>query len=100
MTLLTAGLFVAGLVVGLVLMWLLRRSDVKRITDITARLTLALGTNLRLGNRVDELESRVSDLETENTSLRDRNTMLSGLVGADAERAALEGSCADEAEWL
>ncbi len=46
-----------------------------------------------------ELHGQIVRLEAENASLRERNGMLAGLVGADAERAALAGACADEAGW-
>lgn len=48
--------------------------------------------------RVDAVWRRhLDEVAAENASLRARNEMLVGLVGGDAERAALSSSCADEA---
>ncbi|GGK62014.1 hypothetical protein Sme01_03930 [Sphaerisporangium melleum] len=89
------------IVVGLVVLgaanagwwWLRGRSLRERVTSLTGQLATAMRNAFRLSGHVSELEA-------ENASLKARNEMLAGLVGADAERAALQGSCADEARWL
>ncbi len=81
------------LVAAVVGLWLRARFDAARIKALEAKLGATLANALRLSGRI-------SKLEAQNVSLRERNEMLVGLVGADAERAALSGACADEARWV
>ncbi len=68
------------------------RFEAARIEDLKVKQGVAFAKALRLSGRISELEAEIA-------SLRSRNEMLVGLVGADAERAALAGACADEAGW-
>ncbi len=76
------------------IVWLLMRGKI-----VSARVAYTAALGLWKARNL-ELHGEAERLEAENASLRARNDFLVGLVSADADRAALQGSCADEARWL